>query len=256
MGYQHNPENAVVDEFYASMAELDVAYDMFRHAPVPFESLHPTFQRGVAANVLPFLIAEAHRARERAISHRQFRVGAAALVLYWRDGREYQRYVHGANMKPDASDEINIHAEHAVMHDIEKYMYPGDKISVPALVVIGDYQHDQQSGQQTRTLHPCGKCRDDFVSFEPASFEQTLFMTARDNLQIFEWFYLKQLLALHQSGGEEFSYAEFDHPIFQPRRNSTSMRETEEETRDVDLFNEAVVMPIMRGEQSLGVRAG
>lgn len=250
MAYRDNPGNAVI-EAYTNLEMLDRAHVRYTPAPEPFSSRHPMNRLATVANTLSYLLVEAEKSREYARSHRNFRVGAAALVLYWREGVEYQMYIHGANMKPTENDDINIHAEHVLMRSIERYMEPADIVSVPALTVIGDYQDDQQSGRRTRTLHPCGICRNDFVSFERPSFAETVFVTARADLQIFEWFKLAQLTALHDGEAQELSYAEFDHPldILQPLDTTSGMLHLDDEiSEDERLFDTYVKFPIARGE--------
>ena len=248
MGYRDNPGNAVI-KAYTELETLDKDHVRYIPAPEPFSSRHPMNQLATVANTLSYLLAEAEKAREFALSYRDFHVGAAALVLYWRQGTEYQMYIHGANMKPTKADDINIHAEHLLMRSIERYMRPDDIVSVPVLTVIGDYQHDQQSGQQTRTLHPCGVCRDDFTSFKRPSFARTVFVTARADLQTFEWFRLAQLTALHDGESQELSYAEFDHPldIFQPE-SALIERGFDEFSDDERLFDAKVKFPIAFGQ--------
>lgn len=251
MGYRDNPGNAVIAA-YTQLETLDRDHVRQTPANAPFSLRHMFEQRGTVANVLTYLLVEAEKSREHALSYRNFRVGAAAVVLYWREGREYQMYVHGANMKPTTSDDINVHAEHVLMRSIERYMRPGDEVAVPALAVIGDYQDDQQSGRRTKTLHPCGVCREDFCSFEHPSFSDTLFLTARADLQTFEWFTLPELTTLHNDDTDnELSYATFDHPldIFRPLDvESGVVRVDDEISADERLFDERVKFPIARGE--------
>lgn len=250
MGYHDNPVNSFTEAYYNGLEALDHAHVRRIPAPEPFSTRQPMEQRATVANVLPYLLVEAGKSRELAASYRNFRVGAAALVLYWREGIEYQRYIHGANLKPSSADDINIHAEHVLMRSIQRHMQPDDQVSVPALVVIGDYQHDQQSGRQMRTLHPCGVCRKDFVSFKNPSFAETLFITARDDLQTFEWFDLAQLTSHHDSEVQEIAYAEFDHPldIFRASESNAEILHLDDDISiDERLFDAHVRMPILIG---------
>ena len=245
MAYRDNPGNAVL-ESYTRLELLDRAHVRQTPAPVPFAERSPLERRGTIANVTSYLVFEAQKSREFALSYRDFRVGAAALVLYWREGVEFQTYIHGANMKPTSTDEINVHAEHVLLRSIEKYMRPDDHVSVPIVSVIGDYQADQQSGKHTRTLHPCGVCRGDFQTFERPSFETTLFVTAKPDLQVFEWFSLPELTAHHEGADQELAFAEFDHPLDIFSLPEAELAEHQDDISvDERLFDARVRIPIL-----------
>ncbi len=249
MGYRDNPGNAAI-ETYTALTALDRGFSRTVPVTEPFSERPALNRRATAVNNLSYLLGEAEKSREYARSYRDFRVGAAAFVLYWKDGIERQAYIHGANIKPTRSNEVNVHAEHILMRNIERYQQPGEQIDVPILAVVGDYQPDQQSGIETRTLHPCGICRTDFASFTEPSFDDTIFITAQPTLQTFEWFDLTTLDQLHNGKGGEPGYAQFDRPlsIFKPLEAEvgTPLR-IPDVSNDEQAFDSLVRVPIMLG---------
>ena len=164
------------------------------------------------ANALPIVIAGAMQARDYADSWRNFRVGASALAIYRRGPVRSQMFVHGANMKPTEADTVNIHAEHTLMTNILAHKEPKEVVEATIVAVVGDLQPDQQSGTKTRTLHPCGVCREAFAEPDSPINERTIFVTANPTLTIFEWFSVAALNRIHQQKNAQAT--EIGHAIF------------------------------------------
>ena len=157
------------------------------------------------------LLAGAEQARALAKSYRNFRVGAAALAVYKNGQTISHRIVHGANAKPvEGSDIINVHAEHILMLNAEAYKEEGDEVTIPAIAVIGDLQPDQQSNEQTKTLHPCGVCRQAFEEHGSPISHDTICFTANPEHTTFEWFTIGALMKKHTRGDDSgIKFAKF-----------------------------------------------
>lgn len=169
--------------------------------------------------LIPSLLG-AEKARQHADSYRRFLVGAAAVAYFYGPrGARKMNFAHGANIKPtQGSDEINVHAEHIVMAAINASRQPDEDAYVPVLAVVGDLQPDQQSGEQTHTLHPCGVCRDAFCQPDTPVDERTLFVTANPTFTTVEWMSLNALAKLHRGEHAVTGIAHFAErsPILTP----------------------------------------
>lgn len=175
--------------------------------------LYPGEFAATAVNVLIPTLLGAERAREFADSYRDFRVGAAAVAYFYSErGSRSLQLAHGANVKPtQGSDEINVHAEQMIMAAVEAKRQPDEDVYVPLMAVVGDLQPDQQSGEQTLTLHPCGVCRDAVAQADTAVDERTLFVTANPSMTTLEWFGVAALARLHAGDAQApIGRAKFD----------------------------------------------
>ncbi len=213
MGYWDNGGNTVVRQV-AKMGVLDSpkVYNPFLNPDLDgLEARQPAL---AALSALPFLLLGAERARDYAKSHRDFAVGAAAMVLYKKGRTQAHMFVHGANIKPVDDDTINVHAEHILLARIEANRAIGEAVKVPFIVVVGDVQSDSQSGKATRTLHPCGMCRADFEHPESPVDESTVILSANPDMTAVEWYDLEALRRYHDTGDEtRLGSAIFDHRL-------------------------------------------
>lgn len=171
-----------------------------------------TFKRLQRADFVLMLLHEAAEFRQRAASYRNFNVGAAA----WCKGPgNWSSRVVGHNVKLDETDQVNIHAEDVLTAKIED----GQLGKIAVLAVIGPTQEDHASGKTTKTLHPCGRCRDR-LGASPAMTPSTLIVTARPDFTAIEFASLAAIRALHETGDDERVMTfEFDTTpaIFAPR---------------------------------------
>ncbi len=133
----------------------------------------------------------AQKARERAISYRDFKVGATALALK-SNGRQTE-WFDGANIKPEPQALTSVHAEQAAL----KKATNADFTAVSMIAVVGETQHDQQSGREMVTLHPCGLCRDTFLESPLIDGQATLIASALPNLHTIELYSLESLVNFH-----------------------------------------------------------
>lgn len=144
----------------------------------------------------PMLYEAAERAREYAVSWREFAVGAAALVAIFQAGAPTQyRLVYGANSKPSEHGDINVHSEDVIDFSAQMKLRPEQRAIVPAMALIGDVQPDQQSGKTMDTLPPCGICRGRYMCLGHSIGPETLTMTANPGFTNFEWYVIHALHA-------------------------------------------------------------
>ena len=135
-----------------------------------------------------------HRAREAhklAVSYRGFDVGAAALALAY--GPTRFQLLTGVNIKPDEQSLLNVHAEQSTLR---RTMYKGYE-HISLLAVVGNTQHDQQSGHYMHTLHPCGLCRKALRGSRLIDPESTIIVSALPDLRTIEAYNLNQLDTYH-----------------------------------------------------------
>ena len=160
------------------------------------------------ARNITLLLAQAERARQRAVSYRNFRVGAAALATY--SGGGYPLTIEsllGGNNKPvEKSDVINVHAEHQLMIQAMETKLPGQAANIPLFAVMGDLQPDQQTGLMAPTLHPCGVCRDAFMEPDTPIGPESICVTARADYTEVEWFTIGALNAYHRGEIDRSSF--------------------------------------------------
>ncbi len=212
MSFRDNPGNGVVQQ----MVQLGLHRGEWRSHIYGHLSRDAEVQAAVqiegARNIVS-LLAQAEWARQYARSYRNFRVGAAALAAYSGGGHPLViEALLGSNSKPvQGSDAINIHAEHELMIQAMERKLPGQVAHIPIFTVMGDLQPDQQTGNETPTLHPCGICRDSFM--EPGSpiSPESICVTARADYTEIEWFSVDALLAFHRG---ETDRSAFGHASF------------------------------------------
>lgn len=219
------------------------------------EPEHPLAVSTAAMNSLVVTLLGAEKARQHADSYRQFRVGAAAVAFFYGPrGRRSLNFAHGVNVKPiQGSDVINVHAEQMVMAGIEASKAPDESVYVPVMAVVGDLQPDQQSGEETLTLHPCGVCRDAFNQPDTPVDERTLFVSANPDFTVVEWFSLAALAKVHNGDGHDgIGRAVFDErsPILTPvdltGRSFIALSEFDTPEMDAaeDVYEEKIMFPV------------
>lgn len=219
------------------------------------EPRHPLEISMAVNNALIITLLGAEKARQHADSYRQFLVGAAAVAYFYGPrGRRSLNFMHGANVKPiQGSDVINVHAEQMVMAGIQASKAPGESVYVPVMAVVGDLQPDQQSGEETLTLHPCGVCRDAFHQPDTPVDERTVFVTANPDFTVVEWFSLAALAKVHNGDGHQgIGRARFDQrsPILTPvdLTGRTSVSLSEFDTPEMDAaeteYENKVMFPV------------
>lgn len=249
MSFSDNPGNKVVRSM-SGLSRLDTPRLYWPQYNPMDDAEEVMMYPGLAIR----LLAGAEQARAFAESYRGFRVGAAALAVY-RNGRTVsQRIVHGANAKPVAgSDIVNVHAEHVLMLNAEAYKKEGDMLTFPAFAVIGDLQPDQQSNEETRTLHPCGVCREAFEEQGSPVNPDTVCFTANPGHTTFEWFTIGALKKMHVNGdNSRVQFVEFEErPIalssHMPKDGVLDMStyETEEYIRSDQEVAQKLLIPIL-----------
>ncbi len=161
--------------------------------------LHPVYdQTHVGLSITPanilFALHRAREARALAVSYRNFNVGAALIALSI--GSPRFQVLSGVNVKPDAESAMNVHAEQVALQKFHDREYS----AVSIVAVVGETQNDQQSGQETPTLHPCGLCREVMANHVGIHNEHTLIVSALPNLRTIEAYSLASLSRFHTSG--------------------------------------------------------
>lgn len=160
-----------------------------------------------AANLL-FGLNRARQARELAVSHRKFNVGASMMGL--KAMPSVMRYMSGVNIKPEEDSVINIHAEQLAL---KKLLAEGfDMISM--VVLVGETQNDQQSGRPMHTLHPCGLCRTKLLESDLVDPELTLVVSALPDFSAIEVANLTDLQRFHEAGDDSgIMKFDFEEPL-------------------------------------------
>jgi cytidine deaminase len=136
---------------------------------------------------IPRFIDLAKRAAdERAVSYRDFRVGASAYVVS-ADGSQ-GAYLFGANNTPFKGAERDC-AEMDILNKAKAY----DRIV--ALAIYGPSDDPTVNALPTNTLHPCSSCRQ-LLDTSPQVDDETLMITSNPG-GIIELMFVKDLIQLH-----------------------------------------------------------
>jgi len=178
----------------------------------PFYSrLHPEYTRGdflrsiIAPNVLVAL-HQARRARELAVSYRDFTVGAAAVGISFRNAGF--QIMPGINAKTNEDGPLNMHAEQLALRTARAQ--GADMISI--IAVVGETQSDKQSGNHMHTLHPCGLCRSVLAEDPMIDNEATLIFSALPDLRTIEATTIKGLHDYHADDPDKSGVTLFELP--------------------------------------------
>lgn len=159
-------------------------------------------EQDVALSITPpnllAVLLKAREARDLAVSYRNFNVGAALFAMKYQPAET--QILAGANIKPDPESSVNIHAEQLAMKRARQYGYT----AISIVGVVGETQHDQQSGHEMGTLHPCGLCRTALGTSPLVDRNQTLIATALPDLRTIELSTVTKLDRYHND-------AEFHH---------------------------------------------
>lgn len=147
------------------------------------------FYRTQLADVVLNLLLGTREYQDKAVSYRGFNVAAGAVAL---NGLRIGRF-YGNNVKVDDTDLINIHAEDIAVGKAADENYQ----AVSVISVIGPTQEDHGSGLHTKTLHPCGRCRDRLEA-HPLISPDTLFVTANPDFKVIQFASLAAIKALHR----------------------------------------------------------
>lgn len=169
-----------------------------------------TFERMQLDDSVLRLLIDTAEFRSRAMSYRDFNVAAGAWCL---DPPKYGR-VLGYNIKVDATDAVNIHAEDLVLQKAQASSYK----DISVVSVVGQSQQDHKSGRDFPTLHPCGRCRERLTEATLIS-EKTLFVMAQPDFTVIQIATLPGIIAAHEAG-DASGIATFDYPktpaVFRP----------------------------------------
>lgn len=189
------------------------------------------------ANIL-FALNKAREARERAVSYRDFRVGASIMSL--RTNPSNVCFYTGVNVKPEENSVINIHAEQLALNKLKEMGY--DMVSM--VVVVGETQPDQQSGKDMHTLHPCGLCRDKLLDSEYIDPDLTLIVCALPNFKTIEIASLNALKAFHETGDDSgltrFTFDEDMEILSPPPEGPVHLIDTPQSLREQRIWDEVI----------------
>ncbi|HEY4964695.1 MAG TPA: hypothetical protein VIH90_08465 [Candidatus Saccharimonadales bacterium] len=148
-----------------------------------------TSPEAVAYNQIPRFIDLARQAAdERAVSYRDFKVGASAYAISTTEPRA--AYLFGANYKPDPT----VDKRCAEFDVLEKARERGlDRVI--ALAIYGPSDFGDVNHIHTPTLHPCESCRI-MLDESPMVLDDTLIITGNEKGDI-ELMLVQDLLAMH-----------------------------------------------------------
>ena len=149
----------------------------------------------------PRMIDMARQASKLAISYRNFRVGASALVV--NPSGQIAKF-KAANLKP-YPDGPKQCAENALLSAVQKQGFN----KVVGLFVTGPPQLDSASGMLLPTLHPCSDCRT-LLAEHPAITDETVITTVNPQYDWFETYTRDELFAIHQVGEDDVTSGELN----------------------------------------------
>ena len=175
----------------------------------------------------PNILLALHRAREArelAISHRKFYVGAAAVAIS--EGQAGFEIITGFNIKPEENSTINIHAETSAEEKTRKRKF--GRISI--IAIVGEAQNDQQSGHAMCTLHPCGLCRKALGESSLVDDDFTLIASATPDLRTMEAYNIRQVKQYHEDP-DSIELARFELPDMKLLRPTEQSSGTTSPTR-------------------------
>lgn len=148
-----------------------------------FDPVYATYSQ------LPRFVEQAARAaRTKAVSYRDFRVGASACAFDDEGGRV--GYFFGANYKPDADS-----PKYCAELDIVKKVRSSQFNRIIALAVFGPSDFANVDPYPGPTLPPCGVCRE-MLATDPVFPEDLIIVTANKEGDQ-ELFLKDELLRLH-----------------------------------------------------------
>ncbi|MDN5275608.1 MAG: hypothetical protein JWN33_257 [Candidatus Saccharibacteria bacterium] len=217
--------------------------------------LNPEYQRKhIALSLTPgnvlLALHRAREAREVAVSHRNFRVGAAITALSV-GGPAMFKILTGINYKPGESRDVNVHAEQlALLKATDRHL-----TAASIVAVVGETQLDQQSGHTMHTLHPCGLCRDVMKNHPLVDPDATLIVSALPTFRTIEMSTINELDAFHndeQSQAEPITRFEFpplklfEPFVPEPGQTSVEITDTEEDRQEERLWDSSVGVYLMK----------
>ncbi len=165
---------------------------------LPGEQYDPALIALNGPSLFALLTQRAAESAGRAVSWRNFKVGAAALAVDLVDMR--MGTLTGMNIKPAEDSPVNIHAEQVVLAKARSLRMT----RVICLSVWGEPQADSSSGILSSTLHPCGLCRHMLCSPDiPEVTEQTLIMSGNGNFSNCEIYTPPELVEYHEARSDQ-----------------------------------------------------
>lgn len=212
---------------------------------------------GVTPGNILFAMHRAREAKEMAVSWRGFHVGAAVLA-YTFNPACFSLY-SGINIKPDEETAMNVHAEQLALQKVED----NAANHISAIVVVGEVQHDTQSGMLAETLHPCGLCRDKLASSPCVHMDETLIVSALPSFKTIELYSLSALNKFHQTGNStEIARVNFDDDLelfkpFIPAEHDIpyTLKDTPESLAEEEIWDDSIG-PILTRFRLSGVIKG
>jgi cytidine deaminase len=206
-------------------------------------SMHPS-------NILTAL-NHARKARDLAISYRDFTVGAATITL--KGAPSSIEFLAGINAKDAEDTPLNMHAEQLALR--KSVTYGGDAISV--ITVVGETQTDAQSGHEMHTLHPCGKCRTKLFDSPLVHNDDTLIFTALPDFRTIEASTVNGLRKFHDDEDPDpsqvtlFEFPEMNllTPYTPPESGVIILKDTERKNEEERLWTETIMGFIITHQQ-------
>jgi cytidine deaminase len=184
---QNEEANKQLGERYGKVEICDLEFDL-RHGHLPL--IKPNYEY-IAYQQIPRFIELARRAAsERAISYRDFNVGASAMAM--RTDPPIVGYLFGANLTPYQGAPKRC-AEMEVLHKTRESGF--DRIL--ALATFGPDDEGSVNSVISPTLHPCAECRT-LLKSEPTVDDDTLMITSNLTGDT-ELMTMKDLLELHET---------------------------------------------------------
>jgi cytidine deaminase len=142
-----------------------------------------------------FLADQARRvALQSSFSYRVFPVGCALYAFnpeayYYGD---VHKVFYGANTKI-GKDNPKICAEQVAIN----YARAAGYVLIVGMAVVANVQPDGKSGLVTKTLHPCGDCRESFRQFPEVHSDMGILTVNLKDDSIFEYHTVEELWKMH-----------------------------------------------------------
>lgn len=186
--------NSVTAKMQRAMSRLPQVDTIPIPSLVAHESAEDAAYGAVNGANLLFALQRAQKARELAVSYRDFNVGAS--VLSYTINPLTARLLSGINVNPQKNGELNMHAEQLVLQKIKDW---GANL-ITLITVVGEVQADTQSGFLAKTLHPCGLCREALDQSGYVDDDRTIVASALPDLRTLEMYSFGALKEFHKTG--------------------------------------------------------
>ncbi len=238
--------NAVTLKMQRAMSQLPQVDTMPIPSLVDHNSAEDAAYGAVNGANLLFSLQRAQKARELAVSYRDFNVGAS--ILSYTLNPLTARLLSGLNVTPQKNGELNMHAEQLALQKVSDW---GANL-ISLIAVVGEVQADTQSGFIADTLHPCGLCREALDESETIDDDRTIIASALPDLRTIELYSFGALKRFHETGNFREIYQaklpelELLTPFIPPSNGQAiTLEDTPELRREERIWESTIGIPLL-----------